>query len=122
MSCGSLTDRLASVGELASSIAHELNNPITGVLGLSQFLTQKDVPEDIKEDLGLVYSEAQRAANVVKNLLIFARKHSPAKELLSINDVISKVLEIRAYDEKINNIKVVTHLATDLPQVMADYF
>jgi len=117
-----LTDRLASVGELASGIAHELNNPLTGVIGLSQLLVEKDVPEDVKEDLKLVYSEAQRAANVVKNLLTFARKHPPAKELLNINDVISKVLEFRAYEERVSNIEVVAHLASDLPQIMADYF
>jgi PAS domain S-box-containing protein len=117
-----LTDRLASVGELASGIAHELNNPLTGVIGLSQLLAQRNLPEDIKEDLNLVYSEAQRAAHVVKNLLTFARKHPPAKELLNINDVISKVLELRAYEERVSNIEVVTHLAPDLPQIMADYF
>jgi PAS domain S-box-containing protein len=117
-----LTDRLASVGELASGIAHELNNPLTGVIGLSQILTQRDVPEDIKEDLNLVYSEAQRAATIVKNLLTFARKHSPAKDLLNINDVIGKVLELRAYEQRVSNIEVVTHLAPDLPQIMADYF
>jgi PAS domain S-box-containing protein len=117
-----LTDRLASVGELASGIAHELNNPLTGVIGLSQLLAQRDVPGDIKEDLNLVYSEAQRAAGVVKNLLTFARKHPPAKELTNINDVISKVLELRAYEEKVNNIKVINRLAPDLPEIMADYF
>jgi two-component system NtrC family sensor kinase len=114
-----LTDRLASVGELASGIAHELNNPLTGVIGLSQLLAERDIPKDIKEDLNLVYSEAQRAANVVKNLLTFARKHPPTKQLIDINEVIGKVLEIRAYEEKVSNIEVVTHLASDLPQIMA---
>jgi PAS domain S-box-containing protein len=117
-----LTDRLASVGELASGIAHELNNPLTGVIGLSQLVIERDIPEDVKKDLKLVYSEAQRAANVVKNLLTFARKHSPTKELISVNDVINKVLELRAYEEKVSNIQVVTHLASDLPKIMADYF
>jgi PAS domain S-box-containing protein len=117
-----LTDRLASVGELASGIAHELNNPLTGVIGLSQLLIQRRVPKDIKEDLSLVHSEAQRAANVVKNLLTFARKHPPAKQPLSINEVINKVLEIRAYEERVRNVEVVTHLAPDLPKIMGDYF
>jgi len=117
-----ITDRLASVGELASGIAHELNNPLTGVIGLSQLLAEKDLPEDIKEDIKLVYSEAQRAANVVKNLLTFARRHPSAKQLLNMNEVIGKVLEIRAYEERVSNIEVVTHLAPDMPQIMADYF
>jgi signal transduction histidine kinase len=117
-----LTDRLASIGELASGIAHELNNPLTGVIGLSQLLTQKNLPEEIREDLDLIYSEAQRAASVVKNLLTFARKHTPAKELTDINEVVSKVLELRAYEERVNNIEAVTHLAADLPQIKADHF
>jgi two-component system NtrC family sensor kinase len=117
-----LADRLASVGELASGIAHELNNPLTGIIGLSQMLVQRDLPGDIREDINLVYGEANRAATVVKNLLTFARKHPPAKDLTNVNDIISKVLELRAYEQKINNIHVALDLAPDLPQIMADYF
>ena len=117
-----ITDRLASIGEMAAGIAHELNNPLTGVIGLSQLLAERDLPEDVKEDLKLVYSEAQRAAGVVKNMLTFAREHPPAKELLSINDVISEVLKLRAYEQRVSNIEVVKHLAPDLPQTMGDYF
>ncbi|GAH16629.1 unnamed protein product, partial [marine sediment metagenome] len=59
-----ITDRLASVGELASGIAHELNNPLTGVIGFSQLLLEKDVPDDVREDLEIIHSEAQRTAKV----------------------------------------------------------
>ena len=61
-----LADRLASIGELSSGIAHELNNPLTSVIGFSQLLIEGDVPDDIKEDLSIVYSEAQRAASMLK--------------------------------------------------------
>jgi signal transduction histidine kinase len=57
---------LASIGELSSGIAHELNNPLTSVIGFSQLLIEGDVPDDIKEDLSIVYSEAQRAASMLK--------------------------------------------------------
>jgi PAS domain S-box-containing protein len=117
-----ITDRLVSVGELASGIAHELNNPLTGIIGLSQLLAEKDFPKDTKESLQLVYSEAQRAANIVRGLLTFAGKHLPARQLININDVISEVLELRAYEQKVNNIERVVNLAPDLPQVSADYF
>ncbi len=117
-----LTDRLASVGELASGIAHELNNPLTGVIGLSQLIIERELPEDVKEDLKMVYSEAQRAASVVKNLLTFARKHPLARQLIDINDIINKVLELRAYEHRLNNIQLVNRMAPDLPQIMADYF
>ena len=117
-----VTDRLASVGELAAGIAHELNNPLTSVIGFSQLLLEKDIPDDVKLDLKIIYSEAQRAAQVVKGLLTFARRHSPLKELVNINTIIEKVLEIRAYEQKVSNIQVNTQLAPDLPEAMADYF
>jgi signal transduction histidine kinase len=117
-----ITDRLASVGELASGIAHELNNPLTSVIGFAQLLLGKDLPDDVREDIKVIYSEARRATEVTKNLLIFARKHSPLKQPVSINSVIEKVLAIRAYEHRVENIQVIACLAPDLPQVMADYF
>jgi len=117
-----LTDRLASVGELASGIAHELNNPLTGVIGFSQLLLDKDVPNDIKSDLQVIYSEAQRAAQVVKGLLTFAGKHTPVKQPVNINTIIERVLKLRAYEQRVNNIRVNTHLAPDLPNITGDHF
>ena len=117
-----MSERLASVGELASGIAHELNNPLTSVIGFSQLLMERNIADDIREDLGLVYSEAQRAAGVVRNLLTFARKHSPVKQLSQINDVIEDVLRLRAYEQRVNNIGVNRRFASGLPEVMVDYF
>ena len=95
-----LTDRLASIGELSSGIAHELNNPLTSVIGFSQLLMEGDVPANMKEDLGIVHNEAQRAAAIVKNLLTFARKHAPVKELSQVNTVIEDVLRLRTYEQE----------------------
>jgi PAS domain S-box-containing protein len=117
-----MTDRLASIGELASGIAHELNNPLTSVIGFSQLLMEGNIPDNIKEDLGTVYSEAQRAATIVKNLLTFARKHASVKQLSQVNAIIEDVLRLRAYEQKVNNIEVDKRLATDLPEIMVDYF
>jgi len=117
-----VTDRLASVGELASGIAHELNNPLTGVIGFSELLLEKDIPDEIREDIKIIYSEAQRTAAVVKNLLTFARKHVPAKQLVNINSIIEKVLELRAYEQRVSNIQVITQFAPDLPEITADGF
>jgi PAS domain S-box-containing protein len=117
-----ITDRLASVGELAAGIAHELNNPLTGVVGFSQLLMEKEMPEDIRQDVQVVYQEAQRTSQVVKNLLTFARKHAAVKEKVNINEVINKVLELRAYEQNLENIKVKAHYDSALPEVMADYF
>jgi len=117
-----VSDRLASIGELSSGIAHELNNPLTGVIGFSQLLMDKDVSDEVKDDLKIISSEALRAAEVVKNLLIFARKHAPLKQLVNIDSIIEKVLELRAYEQKVNNVQVNTRFAPDLPAIMADYF
>ncbi len=115
-------DRLSSIGELASGIAHELNNPLTGVIGFSDLLLEKDVPEDIKEDLKVINREAHRTAGVVKNLLTFARKHPEEKQLVDIHSVIQGTLELRKYEHKISNIQIITRLSPDLPEVMANDF
>jgi PAS domain S-box-containing protein len=117
-----MQDRLASIGELASGTAHELNNPLTSVIGFSQLLMERDIPADIKEDLNLICSEAQRAANVIKNLLTFARKHTPVKQSSQINGIIEDVLRLRAYEQKVNNIEIKKQLDANLPEIMVDYF
>jgi len=117
-----LADRLASIGELAAGAAHELNNPLTSVIGFSQLLMDKDIPDDIREDLEIIYSEAQRAAGVTKNLLAFARKHKPVKQLNQINSIIEDVLKLRTYEHKIKGIEVEKQLASGLPESMVDHF
>jgi two-component system NtrC family sensor kinase len=117
-----MTDRLASLGELASGTAHELNNPLTSIIGFSQLLLEREVPDDIREDLKLINNEAQRAASVTRNLLTFARKHAPEKQRNQINNIIEDVLKLRAYEHKANNIEVERQLEPDLPEIMVDYF
>jgi two-component system NtrC family sensor kinase len=117
-----LTDRLASLGELASGAAHELNNPLTSIIGFSQLLMEKEVPDDIREDLKLINTEAQRAVMVTRNFLTFARKHAPMKEPSQVNNILEDVLRLRAYEHKANGIEIEKHFAQDLPEVMVDYF
>jgi signal transduction histidine kinase len=117
-----MTDRLASIGELTSGITHELNNPLTSIIGFSQLLMEESLPDDIKKDLDVIHNEAVRASDIIKNLLTFARKHSPVKQVSQINKIMDDVLKLRAYEQKVNNIKVNTHFASDLPEIMVDYF
>jgi signal transduction histidine kinase/HAMP domain-containing protein len=117
-----LTDRLASVGEMASGIAHELNNPLSSILGLSELLADEGLPDNIKEDVTTINGEAKRAAVVVRNMLSFARKHTPSKASVQMNQVIEDVLNLRSYHWRTNNITVECKLDPALPNVMADYF
>jgi two-component system NtrC family sensor kinase len=117
-----MTDRLASMGELASGAAHELNNPLTSIIGFSQLLMEKEVPDDIREDLKLINNEARRAIVVTNNFLSFARKHSSTKQLNQINNIIEDVLELRAYEHRVNHIDIDRHFDTNLPEIMVDYF
>ncbi len=117
-----LTDRLASIGEIASGVAHELNNPLTTIIGLSGMLLENKVEEGMQEDLNDINSEAERCAAIVKNLLTFARKHAPKRELIHVSKIVEDVLKLRSYELNTRNIKVETCFAPDVPEIMADYF
>ena len=112
--------RLASVGEMASGIAHEINNPLTSVIGYSQLLLERDIPEDIREDVGIIADGAQRVADIVKRLLTFSRQYEPVKSSNDINQIIEVVLELRGYELKTGNIEVITRLDPELPWVICD--
>ncbi|MFA7217282.1 MAG: ATP-binding protein, partial [Dehalococcoidales bacterium] len=93
------------------------------VIGLTQLILEgENIPEDISKDLQMVNSEAQRAAKVVKNLLVFARKHPNEMQLSDVNQAVEKVLELREYEQKVNNIRVIRELDLDLPRIWMDYF
>jgi signal transduction histidine kinase len=116
-----LSSRLASIGELAAGVAHQINNPLTGVLGFSQRLLRKSTDHGVKQDLERIYSEAERAAKIVQNLLTFARRRQPKKEYSDVNNIVLSALELRDYELKINNIEVVTSLDPKLPKIMLDF-
>ena len=115
-----IANRLASVGEMASGIAHEINNPLTSVIGFSQLVMGKDIPQDIKSDIGIINDGAQRVAGIVKGLLSFARQYEPKRSYTNINELIEATLNLRAYELRTNNIKVAQRLDLDLPWTVAD--
>jgi signal transduction histidine kinase len=116
-----LTDRLASIGEMASGIAHELNNPLTSIIGLSEIVSREDIPESIQEDMSLIKSESHRAAGIVRNLLSFARKSATVKQPAYINKIVLDVIRLRSYEHGVNNIKAIQELDPRLPEIMIDY-
>ncbi len=115
------SSRLAAIGRLAAGVAHEINNPLTGILGFSQRLLRKVTDGKVSQDLLNINNEARRAAEVVKNLLAFARSSKPEKEYAGINDILQKALELRAYELRTGNIEVALELEPSLPDIMVDF-
>jgi len=115
-----LNSRLACIGQMASGMAHEINNPLTSIIGLTETMMQKGLSENIREHLKIVNDGAQRIAVIVSRLLAFARQQKPERTYVDVNEVIEATLALRAYALETGNIKVTSKLATDLPRTMAN--
>ncbi len=115
-----ITSRLASLGQLATGLAHEINNPLTAVVNCSYLLMQKYLPEDVEKSFRTIYHGAQRAAGIVGRVLTFARQQEPERAYTDINNLVKGAIALRAYEMEAADIKVATRLAPDLPRTMAD--
>jgi signal transduction histidine kinase len=114
------SEKMASVGQLVSGVAHELNNPLTGVMGFSQLLLARDLDEGVRSQIQTIYDEAERAAKIVQNLLSFARRRRPTKEMADVNALVQRVLELRSYDFGVRNITLDMTLDTRMERVWVD--
>jgi PAS domain S-box-containing protein len=114
-------DRLSSLGEMAAGLAHEINNPLTGVIGLSQLIVERPgVPANIRDDLNGINREANRAACILRDFLTFARGQKPDMSASDINEVIESVLKLRMTYMKKSGIQVYTDFGEGFPRLMMD--
>ncbi|NLW35209.1 MAG: 4Fe-4S binding protein [Syntrophorhabdus aromaticivorans] len=115
------TEKLASIGQLAAGVAHEINNPL-GTITIYAHLMQKSLePDDPrKEDMALIISEANRAKEIVQGLLSFARETKLRASEVSVNDVLEDVLDLVVNQSLFHNIKIKKSLDPDLPTIIAD--
>jgi len=115
------SEKLSALGKLIAGVAHELNNPLTAVMGYAQLLQgSRGLTPEIRRDLDKIYAQAQRAARIVEHLLTFARQHKVERVLVNINDVLEKTLEFRAYQLVVNNIQLKMDLDERDLLVLAD--
>jgi two-component system NtrC family sensor kinase len=115
------SEKLAALGQFVAGIAHELNNPLQGVLGHLELLrTTGAFPKQLRREVGTIYREADRAAKIVRNLLVFAGSHRLMRRSVSLNVVLQKVLSLRAPAHRAIGIEVVRHYDDKLPRVQSD--
>src|SRR6266550_2058094 len=115
------SEKLAAVGQLVSGVAHELNNPLTSIAGLSEFLLeQKELGTHDRGHLKVIHEQAERAGKIVRNLLTFARKGPAERTRVDLNDVLQRTLSLTSYDLKLKDISVERELSGALPDVFGD--
>jgi len=118
-------EKLTSLGQMAASIAHEINNPLAGVLVYTQLLSKKLTGDTVKKDEALGYlskmeSEVSRCSRIIRNLLDFSRQTEPMLRLVDINQALEQALSLVGHQAQLHNIEVIRELGS-LPKVMGDF-
>ena len=114
------SEKLSGIGEFVAGVAHELNNPLTSVMGFAELLQQSDMPEQQRRYLDVIFKSAKRCQKIVQSLLSFARRHAPERKVLCVNEIVESAVEILQYQMRTSNIEVITELDPRLPATEVD--
>jgi PAS domain S-box-containing protein len=114
------TEKLAAIGELVAGVAHELNNPLTGISTFAQLLLEDKLQGEQFESVSLIKREADRAISVIRDLLLFARKTDARDVAVDINTIVKHTVRLRALASRSSGIEVHMHLDQSNPQVRGD--
>jgi PAS domain S-box-containing protein len=119
-------EKLTSLGQLAASIAHEVNNPLSGVLVYTQLIAKKIRDNDLPKDVAIGYlskmeAELTRSTKLIRSLLDFARQSPPAFRQVNVNDVINRALDLATHSAELQHVQIVKELDPSLPNLMADF-
>ena len=114
------SERLAAMGQMIAGVAHELNNPLTAILGVTELLRDQATDENVGRQLDLAHRQARRAAHIVQSLLVFSRPSTPRNTLLHLPDLLQRTLQLHEHSLRSNHIHVDLAARPDLPTVLGD--
>ena len=113
-------EKMAAIGRLVSGVAHELNNPLAGILGYAQLLSGSELDPSVRRMVGVILNQAERAGKIVQNFLSLSAKTEPKRIAFDLNDAILNVIRLREYQEHVDNIAITADLSQDLPYAWGD--